>query len=81
MQVATVAILNKVFLSVFTNDIANASDSTDNTTGANKVRTSFGIIFSFFRIAVYSFQSHPVVNLFSEWFVFSVGFSVGHGSL
>lgn len=52
VEVGAVVIVNKVYPSVFANDTANALDSTDYATGANKVKFLFAVIFPSTRTAL-----------------------------
>lgn len=52
VEIAAVAIVNKVYPSVFANDTANALDSTNYATGANKVKFLFTLIFPSARAAL-----------------------------
>ncbi|KAL4084352.1 hypothetical protein QTP88_028175 [Uroleucon formosanum] len=52
VEIGAVAIVNKVYPSVFANDTANALDCTDYATGANKVKFLFAVIFPSTRTAL-----------------------------
>jgi len=74
-----VAIVNKVYPSVFANDTANALDSTNYATGANKVNTF---------LLIFNMRFAPLRQDVVEWLVyfrndlsFPLVFPGGHGGL